>query len=103
MLLPAGASVSSNKVAWLRLALEDLHDIGTYLAGHDPEAAQDVARHIWEAGQSLVKVPSRGRPGRVPGTRELVLTKYPYFLAYRVNKQEVQIMRVLHTSRKYPS
>jgi plasmid stabilization system protein ParE len=95
--------MQSNKVTWLRLALEDLHGIGSYLAEHDLEAARNVARHIWEAGQSLAKVPSRGRPGRVPDTRELVLTKYPYFLAYRVSKQEVQILRVLHTSRQYPA
>ena len=93
----------NNKVVWLRLALEDLHGIGTYLAEHDPDAARDVARHIWEAGQSLVTAPSRGRPGRVSGTRELVLTRYPYCLAYRVSKQDVQIIRVLHTSRQYPS
>ncbi|MDR0239749.1 MAG: type II toxin-antitoxin system RelE/ParE family toxin [Deltaproteobacteria bacterium] len=95
--------MQNNKVAWLRLALADLHDIGSYLAEHDPAAARDVAQHIWKAGQSLAAAPSRGRPGRAPGTRELVLTRYPYFLAYRVSKQDVQIMRVLHTSRQYPS
>jgi len=95
--------MSGSKVAWLRLALEDLHGIGSYLAEHDPEAARDVARHIWAAGQSLAKAPSRGRPGRVPDTRELVLTKYPYFLAYRVSKRTVHILRILHTSRQYPS
>jgi len=93
----------NSKVRWLRLALEDVHGIGTYLAEHDPEAARNVVLHIWEAGHSLVKAPSRGRPGRVANTRELVLTKYPYFLAYRVTKQEVQIIRVLHTSRQYPT
>jgi toxin ParE1/3/4 len=95
--------MQSSKVAWLSLALDDLHGIGTYIAEHDLDAARDVARHIWEAGQRLAKTPSRGRQGRVPGTREFVLTKYPYFLAYRVSKQKVQIIRVLHTSRQYPS
>jgi plasmid stabilization system protein ParE len=95
--------MQADKVAWLRLALEDLHDIGTWLAEHDLEAARDVARHIWEAGQSLATAPSRGRPGRVSGTRELVLTNYPYFLAYRVSRQKVQMIRVLHTSRQYPA
>ena len=94
--------MSNRRVRWLSLALEDLHGIAQYLAEKDVEAANAVARSIWESGQSLVVMPSRGRAGRVMGTRELVLEKYPYFIAYRIQCTEVQILRVLHTSRQYP-
>ncbi len=88
-------------VLWLELALSDMHEIADYLAKHDTKAAQRVVQAIWDASQSLAVMPSRGRAGRVPETRELVLTQFPYFLAYRVIDNKVQILRVLHTSRKY--
>lgn len=100
--MPGGASMQSRPVRWLAVALEDLHGIASYLAAQDADAAKRVAQSIWDAGQSLSVMPSRGRSGRVSGTRELVLMDFPYFLAYRVVQQEVQILRVLHTSRRYP-
>ena len=97
-----GASMQNRAVRWLTLALEDLHDIAAYLAEKDLEAGKQVAQCLWNAGQSLASLSSRGRAGRVAGTRELVLTDFPYFIAYRVVKSEVQILRVLHTARRYP-
>ncbi|MGE4311405.1 type II toxin-antitoxin system RelE/ParE family toxin [Desulfovibrio sp.] len=95
--------MQSRAVRWLTLALEDLHDIAAYLAEKDLDSAKGVAQCIWNAGQSLAVLSSRGRAGRVAGTRELVLTGFSYFIAYRVVKSEVQILRVLHTARRYPS
>ncbi|MDY0258273.1 MAG: type II toxin-antitoxin system RelE/ParE family toxin [Desulfovibrio sp.] len=95
--------MQSRAVRWLTLALEDLHDIAAYLAERHLDAAKEVAQCIWNAGQSLAVLSSRGRAGRVAGTRELVLTGFSYFIAYRVVKSEVQILRVLHTARRYPS
>lgn len=95
--------MQNSTVQWLSIALEDLHEIVVYLAKEDRELAQEIAQHIWDTGQSLKLMPSRGRPGRVAGTRELVLTAYPYFIAYRVRQGKVQILRVRHTSRQYPS
>lgn len=43
-----------------------------------------------------------GRPGRVPGTRELVLPHFPYVIPYRVREQRAEVLHVLHTSRKWP-
>ena len=97
-----GAFMQSRAVRWLTLALEDLHDIAAYLAERELDAAKEVAQCIWNAGQSLAVLSSRGRAGRVAGTRELVLADFPYFIAYRVVKSEVQILRVLHTARRYP-
>lgn len=94
--------MQARTVRWLEQALSDMHGIAQHLAQHDADAAQKVAQTIWNAGQSLVHMPARGRAGRVPHTRELVLTEFPYFLAYRIKKTEVQILRILHTSRRYP-
>lgn len=97
-----GAFMQNRPVRWLTLALEDLHDIVGYLAEKDSDAGRQIARCGWNAGQSLASLSSQGRAGRVTGTRELVLADIPYFIAYRVVKSEVQILRVLHTARRYP-
>ena len=45
--------MQSRDVRWLTLALEDLHDIATYLVEKDLEAGKQVAQCLWNAGQSL--------------------------------------------------
>ncbi|WP_431167794.1 type II toxin-antitoxin system RelE/ParE family toxin, partial [Tenacibaculum halocynthiae] len=47
--------------------------------------------------------PAMGRPGRVPGTRELVVLPYPLLLPYRVQGDEIHILRVFHTRQRFPS
>ncbi|SBW10494.1 putative toxin Y4kP [uncultured delta proteobacterium] len=105
--MPSGASMPNSprfRIQWLRIALKDLGAIGKYLQREaGTEIAEGVVATLWEHAQSLRTTPERARPGRVPDTRELVLTDYPYFIAFRVRKNAVQILRVLHTSRQYPS
>jgi toxin ParE1/3/4 len=48
--------------------------------------------------QMLQWLPRSGRPGRVVGTRELVITRAPYIVAYRIIGDTVGILRVLHCS-----
>ena len=86
---------------WLRLALQDMQQCAEFIAQDDPETARLVVDRIWQEGQSLRSLPDRGRPGRVPNTRELVLQGLPYFLAYRVKGKNVQILRVIHTARRW--
>ena len=89
-------------IAWLTLALQDMRECAEFIAKDDPETAALVVERIWQEGQSLCMLPERGRPGRVPGTRELVLPGLPYFLAYRVKGRSVQILRIMHTARHWP-
>jgi toxin ParE1/3/4 len=46
--------------------------------------------------------PQSGRPGRVSGTRELVVTRTPYVVPYRVQGRNIEILRVYHGARKWP-
>lgn len=50
----------------------------------------------------LAEQPSMGRPGRVPGTRELIVAKTRYIVPYRVRGETVEILRVFHTLRRLP-
>ena len=54
------------------------------------------------AVELLATHPASGRIGRVPGTRELVITGTPYIVPYRVRGDAVEILRVFHGARKWP-
>lgn len=49
-----------------------------------------------------MRQPSIGRPGRVDGTRELVIHRYPYILVYRVTSDTVDVLSVYHDARAWP-
>ncbi|MGD8834974.1 MAG: type II toxin-antitoxin system RelE/ParE family toxin [Desulfobacteraceae bacterium] len=87
-------------VKWARKALANLDNAVEYIAADKPTAAADVALKIWNAAQKLADQPGLGRPGRVPGTRELVVPDLPYILPYVEKDRSVFILRVMHTSMK---
>ena len=90
------------RVRWLRTALRNLGDEASYIAVEDPAAARVVVLRVLEAVAMLAEQPGLGCPGRVPGTRELVVLKTRYVVPYRVRGDEVQVLRVFHTSRRLP-
>jgi len=91
------------KVVWFRTAILDLVSAKDYITQDSPLAAQQIVSRIREATILLSKQPGIGRPGRVPGTKELVVDRAPYILPYRVRDNRVEILRVLHASRRWPT
>ena len=73
-----------------------------YIARDSPAAAGRLVKEIHRAAENLARFPSMGRPGRVVGTRELVVLGTPYIVPYRVRNQAIEILRVFHTARKWP-
>jgi len=90
------------RVRWSRKALRNLDNAVDYIAADDPAAAQKVAQKIWDTAQLLAGQPGLGRPGRVAGTRELVVSGLPYVLPYVEGDDFIIILRILHTSMKWP-
>jgi len=90
------------KVVWTEPAAEALEHIQDYIARENPRAAWEVAQTIREAVKRLSDHPELGRPGRVPGTHELVMSGLPYIVPYRIKEGCIQILTVYHTSRKWP-
>jgi toxin ParE1/3/4 len=91
------------RVSWLQAARANLIAASEYIAQDDPiDAARTVAT-IVRAAETLGHFPSRGRPGRISGTRELVVPGTPYIIPYRVRGDVVQLIRVFHAARKWPS
>jgi toxin ParE1/3/4 len=99
---------TKRRLEWSATALVELEKGIAYYAERNPVAAQRMLEEIDHAALSLIAatVPARGKPGRMPGTRELVLGSHtPYILIFREVVKEVttiQILRVMHTARKYP-
>ena len=92
----------SMQVKWLRRALENLDDEASYIARDNPRMAALFVAHIRASAAKLSDHPNLGRPGRIAGTRELVVTRFAYILPYRVRGHAVEILRVFHTARKWP-
>ena len=90
------------RVRWLRKALGNLDDEASFVAADDAAAARLVVEPVIEAVAQLTEQPGLGRPGRVPGTRELVVSKTRYIVPYRVHGDTIEVLRVFHTSRRLP-
>ncbi|MEM7349829.1 MAG: type II toxin-antitoxin system RelE/ParE family toxin [Acidobacteriota bacterium] len=90
------------RLKWSFSALQDLADLRAYIASDRPRAATGVARRIRQAVEHLEQYPRMGRPGRVEGTRELIVTDTPYLVAYRIEGDVLVVLRVLHSARKWP-
>ena len=91
------------RLRWTRRAERDLDEIASYIGQDSPAAAARVILELIDRVEaSLTKRPAIGRAGRVLGTRELVMGELPYVVPYRVREQDIEILRVLHTSRRWP-
>lgn len=86
---------------WTRPAREDRREIYEFIAADSVRAARKMDLIFAEKADILTRFPELGRPGRVPGTRELLAHRH-YFLIYRTRGDAVQILRILHTSRQWP-
>ncbi|MBP7660485.1 MAG: type II toxin-antitoxin system RelE/ParE family toxin [Burkholderiaceae bacterium] len=88
------------RVRWLRRALRNLDEEAAHIATDDPAAARLVVGRVLAAVAALEDQPALGRPGRVPGTRELVVPRTRYLVPYRARGDAIEILRVFHTSRR---
>jgi addiction module RelE/StbE family toxin len=90
------------KVEWRPLAEADLSEIVRYVASENPIAAYDLHRKIVGHAAILAEHPLIGRPGRIDDTRELVVPRTHYIVAYRLAGETIIVLRVLHTARRWP-
>jgi len=90
------------KIRLTKLAEGDLLSIEKYIRQDNHAAAVRTVLRILETVEGLLEYPNVGRPGRVPGTRELVVSGTPYIAAYRVRQNVIWILRVIHAARRWP-
>ena len=89
-------------VRWLKAALRDLDAQAAFIAADTPRAAREMVRRVRDAVERLSDHPELGRPGRVPGTRELVVPATPYVIPYRVRDGGVELLRLFHGAQRRP-
>ena len=88
---------------WSPQAIADLVALRAYIEEDNPAAAQRIALQILRNVESLLSNrPQMGRPGRVPGTRELVIPRTPFIVPYRLVGNTIQVLRVFHGARRWP-
>jgi len=92
------------EIKWLLRALQNLEAEARYIAREDPVAARDFVQRIHHSVYLLAGNPALGHPGRIHGTRELVVPGLRYIVPYRAKTREkrIEILRVFHASRKPP-
>ena len=90
-------------INWTDRALSDLDSIRSYYESQgSPDAGQVMLLTIITAATAIGEMPQRGRPGRVAGTRELVIPHTPFIIAYRPSEPRPDILAVIHSARLWP-
>jgi len=82
--------------------MEHLAHLRSHIARDHPGAANRIADALLGAVERLADLPNLGRPGRIAGTRELVVPGTPYLVAYRVRGDRLEVIAVFHGHQKWP-
>jgi len=92
------------RIEWLPQALADFDDAMNWIAERNPQAARQSAEAVYRQVAQLIVHPHMGRVGRVPGTRELVISQTHFVAPYRINPQEniIEILALMHDARQWP-
>lgn len=90
-------------IEWTEQAIQQLDQAHDYIAlSNSEDVADTVVAHIANSVQQLAAFPVSGRPGRVKGTRELVVPKTPFVVAYIVDKPRIVILAIYHGAQRWP-
>ena len=93
------------KVIWSDQAITDLHDICSYIAEHDPQAAERMGKGILDHVHILASFPFIGptypKGARGP-LRQIVFRSYRIFYDVSEESGRVEILHVWHGARQDP-
>ena len=91
------------RLAWTSRARRARTAAIDYIARDNPQAALAQLSEIERQIKHLPDHPAIGRPGRLAGTRELVISRTPFIVVYRIEGDAVRILHFLHGARQWPS
>lgn len=84
------------KVRWLPRAEAQLETVQDATRLQWPGNAVALTQAIQAGLAQVVAFPHSGRDGRLPHTRELVLTRFPFMLVYTVDKDDLVVLGLFH-------
>jgi toxin ParE1/3/4 len=91
------------QIQWSNQAAAQLEAAYDFIWEENPPEAEKLLETIRRAVKQLADFPEMGRPGRVDGTRELVIQSTPYIVTYRSKGNTVRILAALHGARRWPT
>jgi toxin ParE1/3/4 len=90
-------------IEWTEQATRQLDQAHDYIAlSNSKDVATRITMQIVTSVQQLVAFPMSGRAGRVPGTRELVISNTPFIASYAIEKARIVILAVYHGAQRWP-
>jgi len=90
------------KAVWSPRAIRHLTALRGYIARDSEQNSAAVAERLLRAIDVLKTQPGIGRPGRVVGTRELVIADIGLIVPYRVRDGRLDIIAVFHGRQRWP-
>jgi len=91
-------------LVWLPRALKDRDEQLDYIAQDNPQAAIEQGDRLEQHIDLLVEHPEIGPAGRRKSTREMVISRTPFVVVYRLRPKlvRIEIVRVLHSAQQWP-
>lgn len=90
-------------IAWTEQATRQLDQAHDYIVlSNGEDIAARITTHIVASVQQLATFPMSGRLGRVPGTRELVISSTPFIAAYTIEDDRIVILAIYHGAQQWP-
>ncbi|MFN3946138.1 MAG: type II toxin-antitoxin system RelE/ParE family toxin [Allosphingosinicella sp.] len=86
------------RIVWTEEAVANLEAIRDYVSAFNPAAASRLAQRLIELADRLSYFSDRGRDAG-GGRREMTIV-WPYILRYRVERDEVIILRIRHGAQE---
>jgi toxin ParE1/3/4 len=90
-------------IEWTEQAIRQLDHAHDYIAlSNSEEVAARITTRIVTNIQKLATFPMSGRSGRVPGTRELVISNTPFIAAYAIDHDRIVVLAIYHGAQQWP-
>jgi len=90
-------------IEWTEQATIQLDQAQDYIAlSNSEEVAARITMHVVASVHLLASFPMSGRTGRVPGTRELVISNTPFIAAYTIDHDRIIILAIYHGAQLWP-
>ncbi len=90
------------KIRLANAAMRDLRDARNFIASDDAVAADVVIGRLQKAVDLIGERPAIGRSTPQQKVREWSVPGLPYLIPYRIQDEVIEVLRIWHTTRKWP-